>query len=101
MPSSGGAEPSTGSHEDAWADLEGAVERILQELRGTRQEVQEAKARLRRLEELVGEEGDGGALVDHLQRLERENEDLRGRLAEGRELVDRILARVQFLEDRS
>ena len=39
-------------------------------------------------------------LVEKLRILEEENGDLRGRLDEGRAGVDRLLARVKFLEEK-
>ncbi len=39
-------------------------------------------------------------MIDRLHVLEEENRDLRERLFEGRTAVDRLLARIQFLEDQ-
>ena len=46
-----------------------------------------------------GEEGPR-EMIDKLRIFEEENRDLRNRLDQGREGVDRILARVKFLEEK-
>ncbi len=64
----------------------------------------EAEGRERDLQELLrrftGDPEEAGRLLGRLRALQAENEDLRERLAKGREGVERILARLRFLEDQ-
>ncbi len=52
------------------------------------------------LEGVTSGEGGPRAMIDRLHVLEEENRDLRSRLDEGRAGVDRLLARVKFLEQQ-
>lgn len=52
------------------------------------------------LEGVTSGEGGPRAMIDKLHLLEEENRDLRSRLEEGRAGVDRLLARVKFLEEQ-
>jgi hypothetical protein len=63
-----------------------------------------AESRTGELEALLarfssGEE-DPGAYVEKLRTLEEENADLRGRIEQGREAAQRLLARIRFLEEQ-
>ncbi len=82
-----------------------AVERVVDALRFARERATEAEAKAERSDELLRQFVDGtqdpGALSRRVADLEAENEDLRGRIAEGRRGVDRILASIRFLEDRN
>ncbi len=50
------------------------------------------------LRRFTGSEVDAGQLISRLRHLEGENADLRGRLEQGRAGVDRLLAKIRFLE---
>jgi predicted nuclease with TOPRIM domain len=63
---------------------------------------EEAEAKSEELEEIVrrftGDEAEAGRLLTRLSDLEEENTDLHGRLKKGRSGVDRLLAKIRFLE---
>lgn len=89
---------------EALTRLESAVGRILTDLSRTREDLTRERARLAATEEALhafrhGDE-DPVALRGRVQTLERENEDLKGRVTKGREVVQRLLARVRFLEEQ-
>jgi predicted nuclease with TOPRIM domain len=56
------------------------------------------------LSELVkrftGDDAEAGLMLTRLKRLEDENADLRGRLDQGRAGVERMIARIRFLENQ-
>jgi hypothetical protein len=64
--------------------------------------VEDAELRSAQLQELVGrftgDAGEAGRLLTQLGQLDDENTDLRARLEEGRAGVDRLLAKIRFLE---
>lgn len=95
-----GAEPER----DAFQELESAVTEMLSEIETLRERAAEAEARADELGELVkrftGDEGEAERLLSRLKSLETENEDLKVRLDKGRDGVDRILARIKFLEEQ-
>lgn len=81
------------------AAVTGAVNRIreLEEaLRRTRTRRDEVEELLRRM--TAGEENPA-RMAERLQTLEAENKELRRRIEEGGTAVDRLLARVRYLED--
>lgn len=84
--------------------LELAVGRVVAELRGLRRRAEEAEERAERIDELLREFSEGsedpGTLARKVAKLEGENEALRARIRRGREGIDRIMARIRFLEDR-
>ena len=84
--------------------LDEAIVRALDELKSLRQRALDAEGRRAELEELLksfesGEETAGG-MRRRLTHLEKENHDLRSRVGQGRETVERMLARIGFLEDQ-
>ena len=85
--------------------LNGAIDRALAQVEDLRNRVQEAEQRNGELEALVarfeGGEESPRDFVARMKTIEAENEDLRDRLAKGREAVGRILSRVRFLEEQS
>jgi len=84
--------------------LEAAVKEAAAHLRDLTRRVEEAEALGARLREQVGRIGgdpsEAGRLLSKLGRLDEENADLRARVQEGRAGVERILAKVRFLEER-
>jgi hypothetical protein len=52
------------------------------------------------LKRFTGEEVDPGQMISRLRHLEAENADLQGRIAQGREGIDRLLAKIRFLESQ-
>ena len=90
--------------QQALSRLEAAVERLLQERAAVAGQERETEDRVRGLETLLGEftEGkvDTASLEKAIARLRDENAQLKGRMAEGREAVERILSRLRFLENQ-
>jgi predicted RNase H-like nuclease (RuvC/YqgF family) len=66
--------------------------------------VQAAEAKSAELDEVVrrftGNEDEAGRILTRLRDLEEENADLKGRLAEGRAGIDRLLSKIRFLENQ-
>ena len=104
---------------EALARLEAVVGHLLDEwpglgerLRESELRLREAEARLRETQERKRElEGmleavrsdrgvNGVELRERLNRVESENEELRAKVTRGAESVDRLLARLRFLEDQ-
>jgi hypothetical protein len=89
---------------DPLLDLEQAVGRALQRIHHLEARLAEAGRRAEELDQVLldvsGGEQKPTVLVDRLNALEAENQELRGRLARGREGVERLLARIRFLEDQ-
>jgi hypothetical protein len=48
----------------------------------------------------TGDDAEAGRMLTRMKGLEDENEDLRGRLKTGRAGVDRLLAKIRFLEEQ-
>ena len=97
--------PKSVTPERAVKRLEKAVTAALDEVERLNGEVVRVNAQGEALEGLLkgvtsGKEGPR-ELVAKLQILEEENRDLRRRLDEGKKGVDRLLARVKFLENQS
>jgi len=82
-----------------------AVTLALEEVERLKEEVARMNARSEAMEELLRgvTSGEGGPreMIEKLHIFQEENLDLRRRLDEGREGVDRLLARVKFLEEQS
>lgn len=99
-PADNGERPET----EALAALEGAVTKAVDQLTHMTRKVEEAEAKSAELEEVVkrftGDVGEASRLLSRLQRLEDENLDLRERLHQGRDGVERLLAKVRFLENQ-
>lgn len=93
---------STPPERAAFSELDSAVSRTVELLASERKRAVEAEAKSRELDEIVrrftGDEAASGRLLSRLKHLEDENADLRRRLETGREGIDRLLARIRFLE---
>lgn len=87
----------------SWDRLELAARRLIQEHAATRRRLADAERRVGELERTLSEVSQGTldpvALHDRLERASAQNEALRGRLAEAETRVQRILLRLQFLEE--
>ena len=94
----------TSPEEEALGALEGAVARAVERIEALEGRLEEARSKGDELEEVVrrvtGDQAEGGRLLSRIRLLEKENRELRRRLAEGRQGVDRILARIRFLEEK-
>lgn len=88
----------------AFARLEGAIGQLLERLTAARARAGAAEAKNAELAQLVkrftGDEEEAGQLMSRLRSLEDENEELRSRLERGREGVERMIARIRFLENQ-
>ncbi len=86
----------------ALTELEGSVGALLDRIVEVSARAEEAEAKSEELEEIVrrftGDEAEAGRLLTRLSDLEEENTDLHGRLEKGRSGVDRLLAKIRFLE---
>lgn len=87
-----------------FAALDQAVTLALDELRRLRERAADAERRSVELASLLhafesGEETAAG-MKERVVRLEGENADLRARVERGRETVERLIARVAFLENQ-
>lgn len=102
--SSSEAPKAEGGDRQALQRLEGAVGRLLAEVVQLRSRSRKAEARVRDVEALLRRftkgEDDPVRLQDRLTALTEENSELRGRMNEGREGVERLLSRVRFLEEQ-
>ena len=92
------------SPDQAVERLENAVSAALKQFQRLEDEVARMHAEGEALEGLLkgvtsGEEGPR-EMIEKLHVLEEENRDLRSRLDEGRAGVERLLARVKFLEEK-
>lgn len=96
--------PGGSADREAFQALEQAAGRALERLHGLNARALEAEARSAELAELLkrftADGAEAGRLLTRLSDLEAENADLRRRLDAGREGVDRMLARLRFLEDQ-
>jgi len=88
----------------AMESLAETVGRVADEIGDARRRAAVAEERAKRSDELlrqfVGGKRDPVALTSRVSELEAENELLRRRLREGRHEIDRVLARIRFLEAR-
>ena len=89
----------------AFERLEVSIGRLADGLSEARDRAEEADARNAELAKLVerftGDQEAAGDLVTRMKHLEAENADLRARLERGAEGVDRMLARIRFLENQA
>ena len=84
--------------------LKAAVTSAVDEVNRLRGEVARMEAQGDELEGLIrgvtSGEDSPREMIDRISILEEENRDLRARLNQGREGVDRLLARIRFLEEQ-
>ncbi len=88
----------------ALTELEGAVGELLDRLAAVSARAEEAEGKSEEFEELVrrftGDDAEAGRMLSRLKGLEEENQDLRGRLKKGTAGVDKLLAKIRFLEEQ-
>lgn len=96
--------PRTPDASEPFARLESAVRRLIRRSAELRTELRSARARNRELMELLAPiaEGEAGpeSVVERLRAAEDERRELEGRLERGRQVVERMMARIRFLEDQ-
>ena len=88
----------------ALSRLEAVAERLLEERAAVADQAREAEDRVKELKTLLSEFPEGKVdmviLEKAITRLRDQNAELKGRMAEGREGVERILSRIRFLENQ-
>ena len=88
----------------AFARLEEVAQETVGRIGRLRDDLREAQAQSERMQEVLrgftGGEEDPVALADRIQRMEAANQDLLDRLSRGRAGVERLLARIRFLEEQ-
>ena len=88
---------------EAVDDLEEVLEKVLRRISTLKARVEDAEERRDALRQLLEQFQSGGEdpaeLARRARELEEENQELRRRLEEGRGTVERMLARVRFLEE--
>lgn len=88
----------------AYHDLSDAVEKALRELKRLREKASRVEVKNSELEELLKGIASGtespAEMAHNVKMLSNENQDLRARLDQGRESVDRLLTRIRFLEEQ-
>lgn len=88
----------------AFSRLEGAIARMVEQHGRLAARAEAAEARAAELTEAVkrftGDEAEAGRIMTRIRTLEEENADLRARLDRGRDGVDRMIARIRFLENQ-
>lgn len=89
---------------EAFTRLESAVGAALARVDGLKSDLRVTRARAAEMEILLrkftGGEEDPSSLLSRLQRLEDENGVLTERLRKGRDGIQRLLARIRFLEEQ-
>jgi len=95
---------TTPEDQRAFDRLEEAAAQLVDTVEELRTRVQAAEEKNAELSELVrrftGDEAEADRLLSRLTSLQDQNEDLRSRMDEGRDGVDRLLARIRFLEEQ-
>ena len=88
----------------ALAALESAVGGLLDRLSDVSARAEEAEGKSEELEALVkrftGDDAEAGRMLTRMKGLKGENQDLLGRLKKGRASVERLLAKIRFLEEQ-
>lgn len=89
---------------EPFKDLESAIRRLIRRSARLRAELDATQARNRELMGMLAPvaEGKGGAegLVEKLRAAEADRQQLRERLGKGREVAERMMARIRFLEEQ-
>lgn len=89
---------------EALDELEGVVRQVLAQLEAMTRRAETAEREGAELNEtmrrLTGDPDESRNLLSRLSQLEEENDDLRTRLDDGRAGVERLIARIRFLENR-
>ena len=88
---------------ETFARLESAVRRLIRQSAELRADLRLARQRNRELMELLGPVAEGEAspesVLERLRAAEDERLELQQRLERGREVVERMMARIRFLEE--
>ena len=93
-----------GLEQAAFIELERIVDAALRHLGEVTRRAEMAEDRNAECEALIkrfaGDEGDAGQVLHRLAELEEDNEDMRSRLEAGQVSVDKLIAKIRFIEEQ-
>ena len=93
-----------GLEQAAFIELERIVDAALRHLGEVTRRAEMAEDRNAEFESLIkrfaGDEGDAGQVLHRLAELEEDNEDMRSRLEAGQVSVDKLIAKIRFIEEQ-
>ena len=93
-----------GSEQAAFIELERIVDATLRHLGEVTRRAEMAEDRNAEFEALIkrfaGDEGDAGQVLHRLAELEEDNENMRSRLEAGQVSVDKLIAKIRFMEEQ-
>ena len=93
-----------GLEQAAFIELERIVDAALRHLGEVTRRAEMAEDRNAEFEALIkrfaGDEGDAGQLLHRLAQLEEDNENMRSRLEAGQVSVDKLIAKIRFMEEQ-
>ena len=93
-----------GPEHAAFVELERIVGAALEHLAEVAERAEMAEARNAEFEELIkrftGDESEAGQVLHRLAQLEEDNEDMCSQLEAGRDGVDKLIAKIRFLEEQ-
>ena len=88
----------------AFIELERIVDAALRHLGEVTRRAEMAEDRNAEFESLIkrfaGDEGDAGQVLHRLAELEEDNENMRSRLEAGQVSVDKLIAKIRFMEEQ-
>ena len=93
-----------GLEQAAFIELERIVDAALRHLGEVTRRAEMAEDRNAEFEALIkrfaGDEGDAGQVLHRLAELEEDNEHMRSRLEAGQVSVDKLIAKIRFMEEQ-
>jgi len=93
-----------GLEQAAFIELERIVDAALRHLGEVTRRAEMAEDRNAEFEALIkrfaGDEGDAGQVLHRLAELEEDNENMRSRLEAGQVSVDKLIAKIRFMEEQ-
>ncbi len=93
-----------GLEQAAFVELERMVDAALRHLAEVTRRAEMAEDRNAEFEALIkrfaGDEGDAGQVLHRLAELEEDNENMRSRLEAGQVSVDKLIAKIRFMEEQ-
>ena len=93
-----------GLEQAAFIELERIVDAALRHLGEVTRRAEMAEDRNAEFEALIkrfaGDEGDAGQVLHRLVELEEDNENMRSRLEAGQVSVDKLIAKIRFMEEQ-
>ena len=93
-----------GLEQAAFIELERIVDAALRHLGEVTRRAEMAEDRNAEFEALIkrfaGDEGDAGQVLHRLAELEEDNENMRSRLEAGQGSVDKLIAKIRFMEEQ-